>query len=326
MTRNPYFDNAKAILMVLVVLGHTLSEMVEVNHWVASIYMFIYLFHMPAFILVSGYFAKKIKSKKDVWNLIKVLLLPYLLFQISYTLYYQKVYGDNIDFSLLSPRWALWFLVSLFCWDLLLMIFRKRKIGLLLAVLLSLAVGYIGEINETFALSRTFFYFPFYLFGYLLEGKHFEWIKKKTNVLVSWFVLGILLLFIDVYGNIEWREWLFARIPYEEIMDGSTTYGFLYRFLVYVLMAVATYCFLSIVPKKQLSMTMIGTHTMIIYLFHMFVIRYVHESYFYDWIEKEQQFYLLFIIPLIVVYLLTRKPVLQFGSMLLGIKLRKIND
>lgn len=55
--RSAYWDNAKGILICLVVLGHYLfayQEILSVN----LIVSLIYFFHMPAFILVSGFFSK----------------------------------------------------------------------------------------------------------------------------------------------------------------------------------------------------------------------------------------------------------------------------
>ena len=51
--RNPYWDTLKAMLIVLVVLGHTGTAMG--NKWLSV----IYAFHMPLFIFISGYFSKK---------------------------------------------------------------------------------------------------------------------------------------------------------------------------------------------------------------------------------------------------------------------------
>ncbi|MDQ7862849.1 hypothetical protein RCO48_22915 [Peribacillus frigoritolerans] len=49
MKRDPYFDNAKAVLIVLVVLGHTLARMVEENKWILTIYLFIFFIPYASF-------------------------------------------------------------------------------------------------------------------------------------------------------------------------------------------------------------------------------------------------------------------------------------
>ncbi|MFB8426045.1 acyltransferase family protein [Priestia megaterium] len=323
MSRNPYFDNLKAVLILLVVLGHTLSEAVNENKWVASIYMFIYLFHMPAFILVSGYFSKVIKTKKDVWKLAKKFLIPYVIFQVIYTLYYTKVYGNKLEMTFLEPRWALWFLISIFCWNLLLYIFPKNRVGLLLAVGVSLVAGYVGSVNETLTFARTFFFFPFFLIGYLLDEPRFTKLKIKRNVVISWLIFISLFVVVYYFGNIAWKEWLYGRIPYSEISQGPLEYGFVNRAIVYLFMAAATYCFLSIAPKKQLSITKIGSLTLIIYLFHMFILKYIQTSPVYDWVEHTDQYYVLFLLPIIVVYLLTRKAIVKLGLFLMGIQRKR---
>ena len=60
--RDYYFDNLKFILIFLVVFGHLVGITYKETQIEKSIYFFIYLFHMPAFIIVSGYFSKNIKN------------------------------------------------------------------------------------------------------------------------------------------------------------------------------------------------------------------------------------------------------------------------
>ena len=314
MQRNPYFDNAKAILIFLVIVGHTLSPIFTANHWITTVYIFIYLFHMPAFIIVAGYFTKRMKSKQDCYKLIKKLIIPYMIFQIIYTFYYQGVYGDHLDFSFLDPRWALWFLLSLFCWQLMLVVFGKSKVGILLAFVCSLGVGYIGEINETFTLSRTFFFFPFFILGYFMKKEHFDMMKQKRNVLFAWVAFAVLFVLVYLYGDLGYREWFYGRVGYEEILGESFAYGFLYRGAIYIVMILSTYCFLSIVPKKQLPITKIGSITFTVYVSHMFVLKFVQETSFYDWVPESEQYYVLLIVPVMTMYLLTRKPVVRMCS------------
>ena len=59
------FDNLKLLLIVLVIFGHIL-EFVPNS---MDKYIFIYTFHMPCFMFVTGYFAKF-----DRWNIILKLV------------------------------------------------------------------------------------------------------------------------------------------------------------------------------------------------------------------------------------------------------------
>ncbi|MFR7480201.1 MAG: acyltransferase family protein [Roseburia sp.] len=57
--RDYFFDNLKAVLIFLVVLGHFLLPIRGDNPLVV-VKRLIYVFHMPLFVFISGYFAKKI--------------------------------------------------------------------------------------------------------------------------------------------------------------------------------------------------------------------------------------------------------------------------
>lgn len=62
--RNSEFDVLKGILIILVILGHWLEYGLG-NYLNRVVFNYIYLFHMPLFILISGYFSKK-TDKKNV--------------------------------------------------------------------------------------------------------------------------------------------------------------------------------------------------------------------------------------------------------------------
>lgn len=317
MNRSAYFDNAKAILIYLVVLGHLMSGYLLENQYIDTLYLVIYLFHMPAFILISGHFSRTIKSKQDLVKIGKTLLIPYIIFQLLYTLYYKNVFGDSVVFEIFEPRYALWFLLSMAIWKFLLWAFGGHKIMVLVSIALSLVVGYISEINEWLSLARTFFFFPFFLLGYYLNRENFVKLKNKWNMGIAG-VVGIgLVFFVHVFADVRWKEWFFGRIPYEDISYGIVEVGALSRLVVYVAMFVATYIFLSLVPKNQQWYTDIGAKTLAIYLLHLFVVRAFKATIFYDWIEETGNYIFLFGLAFLVVYLLSRKWVWDITSPLI---------
>ena len=68
--RDPYWDNLKAVLIILVVLGHYyLAEYVYAGEcdWAlpTALISFIYMFHMPLFAFVSGRFTKNVRDARD---------------------------------------------------------------------------------------------------------------------------------------------------------------------------------------------------------------------------------------------------------------------
>ena len=83
--RSGYWDNMKILLIFLVVLGHyfgygfvygDLSE----GRWIIpnAVYGFVYMFHMPLFSFVSGYFSKNLDKCRR--RAVPQYLIPYILF------------------------------------------------------------------------------------------------------------------------------------------------------------------------------------------------------------------------------------------------------
>ena len=77
MVRNYKFDNIKFFLIWLVVLGHFLNAYVPDSQIIKTITFFIYTFHMPAFIFLSGLFSNRTKQ----FNVNKFIV--YIIFAIS---------------------------------------------------------------------------------------------------------------------------------------------------------------------------------------------------------------------------------------------------
>src|SRR5690625_864252 len=114
LERNAYFDNAKIILIFLVVFGHLIQPFISASSELNTLYLWIYTFHMPAFIFLAGFFAKGSGNKEYIINLAKKLLIPYILFQLLYTGYYFFIGKENWQTGIFYPHGPFWFLFSLF--------------------------------------------------------------------------------------------------------------------------------------------------------------------------------------------------------------------
>lgn len=296
--RSLYFDNAKLILIFLVVFGHVISPLKGNDDFLFTLYTVIFLFHMPAFILISGYFAKGYRKKGYLLKSIKKILLPYLIFQTIYSIFYY-FNGDepSLSFDFLQPHWTLWFLLSLFCWNLFLYVFAKLKwIGLLIAVIIGVGVGYIEQIGGFLSLSRTFVFFPYFLLGYLIEAKHISWIKnmKYSSILGIMILISTLLLFGFSFPK-EAVPWLLGSSSYAEMGNVQLIDG-VYRSVQYLLTLIVIFGFLAIVPTTGSKITVIGQRTLYIYLFHGFIIKLIETFVSDDTLESFSQNYLLLFI------------------------------
>lgn len=277
MKREAYFDNARILLIFLVVFGHVIQPFTDESRVIHTLYIWIYTFHMPAFIFIAGFFAKGIGNKSYIWMLVKKLLIPYLAFQLIYTAYYFYIGKEGWLTSTFYPHWSLWFLLSLFCWHLLLVLFKQlpASVGLGLAISIGLLIGYIGEIGHTFSLSRTFVFFPFFLLGYWLKREHVMMLKNKLFQFASFFILAGVAVLIYIAPDVH-TGWLLASKSYIDL--GMPTLGASTRFIVYMTSAIMAICILAWVPSRRFAITEIGKRTLYVYLLHGFFIQYFRQK------------------------------------------------
>lgn len=278
-SRSKYFDNAKFILIFLVVFGHMISPYKEQDKILFTLYTVIFLFHMPAFILISGYFAKGFKKKGYLRKTVQKILIPYFIFQIIYSVFYYLVGKENtLEFDLFQPHWSLWFLLSLFFWNLLLYIFARLKwVGLMIAVLLGIGIGYIDEAGSFLSISRTFVFFPYFLLGFLLNGEHLKKIiGAKYAVPAGVVILLLTFLFFGLGFPKDAVPWLLGDTSYEN-MGGMQVSDGLLRAMQYGLTLMVVFAFLPLIPSNQYRITKIGERTLYVYLFHGFIIKSIQS-------------------------------------------------
>lgn len=277
MERNAFFDNAKVFLIFLVVFGHMIQPFTDGSREMSSFYLWIYTFHMPAFIFLAGFFAKGSGNKKYILNLAKKLLVPYVIFQVLYTVYYFFIGKEGWQTGVFYPHWSLWFLFSLFSWHILLYWFKKipAVLSVITAISIGLAVGYFGEIGHTFSLSRTFVFFPFFLLGYWLTQNHVMWIKHKSAKIASIAIMATVAVAIYIAPDFN-SGWLLASKSYSDL--GQPEFGLFARLLVYLMSAIMAISVLAWIPKAHNKFTKLGTRTLYVYLLHGFFIQFFRQA------------------------------------------------
>ena len=273
MERNAYFDNAKMFLIFFVVFGHMIQPYVEGSQAIGTFYTWLYTFHMPAFIFLAGFYAKGRSSLDFIMNLAKKLLIPYLIFQAIYTIYYFYIGKAGwLTDSIFYPHWSLWFLISLFSWHMLLIGYKKihPAIALTLAVTLGIIVGYFDPIGHMFSLSRTFVFFPFFLLGHFASMNQLMILKQNRMKVLSVVTMSIIAVAIYFLPDIN-SGWLLASKSYSTL--GMETYGSIARISVYLTAFVMAASFLAWVPQRRFAFTKIGERTLYVYLLHGFIVQ-----------------------------------------------------
>ena len=109
-----FFDNVKAILIILVVVGHFIDIASDSSRVYRSIFVFIYSFHMPLFIFISGMFHKDEHIfQKAITNIVICVILNILLFSTNLILYQRTM------FHLLTNSGVPWFIFMLAIYEVL---------------------------------------------------------------------------------------------------------------------------------------------------------------------------------------------------------------
>lgn len=130
--RNLKLDNAKGILITLVVIGHMLLPIQGTTRGVTNFFYMIYTFHMPAFVFISGLLAQHIYTRvpKRYFNGRRwcSTLWLYLLFQ--FILFFSEIpaYGRTTRFpDFLHTSGAPWYLLALLLWYLMIPFFYAYR-------------------------------------------------------------------------------------------------------------------------------------------------------------------------------------------------------
>jgi fucose 4-O-acetylase-like acetyltransferase len=312
-SRTAYFDNAKFLLMILVVFSHLLQSFIGDHKVYHDLYYFIFTFHMPAFVFLSGYFAKPATNGSKVRKLIKKFLLPYVFFQIFYTVYYWLIgLEDTLNFDLLNPQWALWFLLSMFFWQLSLVLFQKMSArnAILLSVFLSIFAGYLPFINQVLTLQRTFVFLPFFVIGYYFPKDEMKFLKEGRMRKISLFFLPIIYLFIALFHGMN-KYMVFGSKPYEDYLS-YPLFGGPLRAVFFVIGLLGIIGFMRLVPRQPMFFTKWGKNTLLVYLLQGIFIKGLRALAITELSLSVLGFMTLVIVSVLLTILLASKPVRLF--------------
>jgi fucose 4-O-acetylase-like acetyltransferase len=280
-TRDPWFDNAKMLLIILVVLGHTWSQMppTTAGSWA---YDFVYPWHMPAFVLVTGFLSRSMTwEPRRLLTLLRTVAVPYLIFE-SALLVFKRMMGDGpVAHPLLVPSSPMWFLLALVVWRLLtpLVLRVPRWLAIGAAVAASLLVGLVPA--ATLDLARVVGFLPFFVIGAHLRRS--DWERLRAPAVWPWAVtvLGALLVVTRHLPAAVPHTWFYYDDSYAELGRGPLA-GALTRLAVMAVGLVASAAFFALVPRVRGWFTTLGSATLVVYLFHDFFVVALSRSGYPD--------------------------------------------
>lgn len=270
--RDPFLDNAKFLAVVLVVVGHVWNNL-RMLHGIEAGYLCIYLFHIPALVLVTGHLSRsgtELTSRR-VQGIVATVVVPYVLFQLPYGPLADLAMIDASQPGLVSPAWLMWFLPALACWRLTAGVWRRMRAPVAVAVAVSLLGGATSE--PALGLTEVLGLLPFFVLGLCLRPRHLDLLRTRAARLAAVVVLAaaVVACYLVTPMSDPRMEWIYWRSSYAQL-GASWMEGGLVRLGLLAAGVLLAAAFLALVPRRRTWFTALGRNTMYGYLLHGFVI------------------------------------------------------
>jgi fucose 4-O-acetylase-like acetyltransferase len=286
--RDPWFDNAKMALVLLVVVGHSWTLLPREGA-TSHLYDFLYTWHVPAFVLVTGYLSRSFTWESHrLWQLVRTVAIPYVIFESALALFRIYVGGEHLRDIFQDPHWPMWYLSALFFWRLGTPVFKALPTyaALSLAVTISLVGGMVAD--STLDFFRICGFLPFFVLGLKATPEAFErlrepWVRSLAVVAL----LGILVAVTWMDQLVGSTDWLYDSYGYHDL-GVSDTRGVVIRGALLVVGLLGSLAFLALVPRSRGWFTSMGAATLVVYLFHGFVIKSAEYAGYADWAAGHQ--------------------------------------
>ncbi|MEU6918721.1 acyltransferase family protein [Streptomyces olindensis] len=310
--RDAFFDNAKYLAIVLVAMGHAWEPLKGDSRILEAAYQVVYAFHMPAFIIISGYFSRSFDMRPDrLKRLITGVAVPYIVFETAYPLFKRWIDNDpHQEISLLDPWYLTWFLVALFVWRLTTPIWKLARWPLPLALGLAMLATVSPSIGDDLDLQRVLQFLPFFVLGLQMKPEHFHMVRRRSVRIASVPVFAAALA-------VSWwavprmnTAWFYHRDSAQELGAPWWT-GPVMVLALFGCSLVLTACFFAWVPRRHMWFTALGAGTLYGYLLHGFLVKAGDYQGWFEaaWLHKPAGEILVTLLAAAVVTVLCTKPV-----------------
>ena len=264
-----WIDNAKGFAIILVVLGHVISNLDSSGFLTSNVYLsvkhWIYEFHMPLFFFLSGLLINKYLGcpAEILTNFFKrkliSLIIPYISFSILYLIMKFVFSGTGAVINKVSiydslhlyknPIGEYWFLYALILFNIIFVAiaYMRKKYAAVVIFLIALSFFFVDT----------------------LGFNDFEWVGLKRSIpFALFFFLGtILFKYIHFCNKKKYIVALLPMIICAEIFDTNTVFFSRFLSILYVLFFCSAFNSFDFKLFEYL-----GRNSLVIYLFHPFFI------------------------------------------------------
>lgn len=267
------WDILKFALIFLVVLGHLVDLYTGKSENLRIMRFWIYTFHMPVFIFITGLFSKKNIDEKRYSNILSYLLI-YFVTKMIISLS-AVPYNEAFKFTVLSEKGVPWYAFVIFAFSLITIALSSlpKPYIFIFSIVLACMAGYDKSIGDYLMMSRIIVFYPFFFAGYWLDiNKLSKFLSKNFIKIIS--VVYIALFSLTVYfkiGDIDYLSPLLSgRNPFSALSKNAG-YGGLIRLGYYVLIFLFCFALISLTPDKLSRkgyIAKLGSRTLQVYMLH----------------------------------------------------------
>ena len=262
------FDNLKFLLILSVVIGHFAEVGTGKSDIYKSIFLFIYTFHMPLFLFISGMLHKNKSITQKVVMYVSLGFVSKIVIFIA-----RYIANGKASFSLLSDSYLPWYMFVMAMFIAMSYFLRNtnKVFVLIISVAVACFVGYDSSIGDYLYLSRFIVFYPFFVMGEMAGTRTVISINKnKLMKLVSVCIIGIwlILCFAKLDSFYVLRPLLTGRNAFDS-KELFAVWGPLYRLLCYAVTCLVSLAIICLMPCNKLPfISSAGKKTLQIYFWH----------------------------------------------------------
>lgn len=282
--RNYYWDNLRFVLIALVVGAHFINAFSGDSQMVVVFRGWIYLFHMPAFLFVSGAFAKKMYSKEKGLN-VNTIVFYLICFIIFYSAlwFYRTSLGENLNYAPFVVGDVTWYFLTLATLCASTPIFANIKGGWKTVIpfltIFALLIGFSAVTENFLSMGRTISFAPFFYAGYFVSINGMSETVKKAQEKV-WPIVACIAILVGLLVIMSLLPKELVRTlyltstghhayPNIEFYDIATCFSI--KLIWYVVATVMIAALAVLVPTKKTPISNLGGRTLQVYLLHVFI-------------------------------------------------------
>lgn len=228
--RDYTIDSIKGFAILLVVWGHSIQFIKKdgLSFFENGMFIIIYSFHMPLFMMISGYLFYYSLYRLSTHTIITKRFLQLIIPSIAWFILESLIIGRNINFSNIKygAVFPFWFLSALFAISVTYAIchmLNNKFAGVIFTAIFVISLMCGDEWN----MDRIKFMAPYFLIGVLSHNFHEIISQKKHYIGITSVCLWIVTL---IFWNREFYIYI-TKMSYHNTDAWGQTYIILYRFI-----------------------------------------------------------------------------------------------